>query len=120
MENLIHRHRSAIRLRRIRSVYAYVAASLIVTLCWYGWTFEILQYEGDLTHYGPAARLAGLLSMPVTRGLNFLPPPDPITTALLIWVFWFCITRLLIASWNLVGRTLAGKKQGLVTGPWKT
>jgi hypothetical protein len=95
----------------MRPYTAYVAACLIAATCFYGWTYEIVPYGGDLAHYGPLARLSGLLSSPVTGGLNFLPPQNPTVTVLLVWLLWFVPLRLFVAVVHKLHHRSAGTQQ---------
>lgn len=97
-------------IRPIPPRYAYMVAGVIVLVCWYGWTYEVFPYGGDLVYYGPIARVAGSLSKAVTGGLNTLPPQDPLTDILLIWLLWFCSLRLVVAAWNFFVRRIGARE----------
>jgi hypothetical protein len=87
-------------LRPLSPILAYVVAAFVAGVCWYGWAHDVLFYGGDLVHFGPLARVSGFLSRPITGGVNFFPPPNPLTSFLFIWLIWFVGLRLLIAAWN--------------------
>ena len=91
--------------RSISPKYAYLAAVVLAFVSWYGWSYEIVFYGGDLAYYGPAARLAGWLTWPITQGINFLPPENPLTTVFLIWLLWLLVMKLLIGAWNWLAST---------------
>jgi hypothetical protein len=81
-------------------IWTYLAAGFVAFVCWYGWTYEIVRYARDLQHQGPLAYVAGYLSMPITKGVNFLPPQNPLTSALLVWFLWFVVFRLGLAAYT--------------------
>ena len=94
--------------RPVSPIYAYFAAALIALTCWYGWTYEVFPYGGDLEYIGPLARLADWISKPVTVGVRVVSgvnisqpqPENALTALLLIWLLWFSCIRTVIAGWN--------------------
>jgi hypothetical protein len=53
-----------------------------------------------LSYYGPLAHLARFFTAPLTHLVGHVPPENPVTTALLVWLLWFLILRGGIAGWN--------------------
>src|ERR1700687_3108747 len=98
-----HRKVPAVTIKRIAPKYAYIAASGIVVVWWYGVRYEIFVYEHDLVHYGPLGHLAYWLGQPFSFGFLHLSESEYLfTVALLIWLLWFVVLRLAITGWNLL------------------
>ena len=90
-------------LKPVHPIYAYIAATLMSSICWYGLNFEVTP-NGWQLHYGPMARLALWIASPVVEGFRLQVPEPAITTSILAWPLLFICARTGIAAWNFIGR----------------